>query len=220
MQDPRTPRRPLDPAVHGARPGSLRTVLDSITRWIPPIHREGYVFIAMFAAAAVVLFWIAEGLGWIALFLTLWCAAFFRDPVRQVPLDAGLVVSPADGLVSFVGPAVPAVELGLGSEPRMRVSVFMSVFDCHVNRAPVAGTIRRIVYTPGLFLNADLDKASEDNERNSLVIEATDGREFGGRVDVYLPKGVTPLVAPGQRTIAGETPIASSDAAPRQFRAV
>ena len=100
--------------------------------------------------------------------LTLWCAYFFRDPPRVTPVREGLVVSPADGRVSQVANAVPPPELGLGDTPLPRISIFMSVFDCHVNRSPVAGRIERIVYAPGKFLNADLDKASEDNERNAL----------------------------------------------------
>ncbi len=152
------------------------SIIDSIRKQIVPIHKEGYVFIAIFAVAALVLGWIFAPLGWIGLALTLWCAYFFRDPARLVPLDEGIVVSPADGTVASVGLFTPPPELGFGSEPLLRISVFMSVFDCHVNRAAVAGRIIKIVYRPGLFINADLDKASEDNERNSLVIEAANGR--------------------------------------------
>jgi phosphatidylserine decarboxylase len=117
-------------------------------------------------------------LGWLGVILTLWCAYFFRDPQRVTPLREGLVVSPADGVVCSVGHFVPPPELGLGHEPMMRVSVFMSVFDCHVNRAPVEGRITKIAYKPGLFVNADLDKASEDNERNGVVIDTPAG-QFG-----------------------------------------
>ena len=117
-------------------------------------------------------------LGWLGLIATLWCAYFFRDPARVTPVSDDLVIAPADGVVSFAGLAAPPPELGLGMAPMQRVSIFMSVFDCHVNRAPVAGPGGAIVYHPGLFLNADLDKASEDNERNSLVIDAPSGR-FG-----------------------------------------
>ncbi|MBV9702304.1 MAG: phosphatidylserine decarboxylase, partial [Methylobacteriaceae bacterium] len=128
--------------------------------------------------ATIVLDWLWAPLGWIAAFLTIWCAYFFRDPQRVTPWRDGLVISPADGVVSFVGNASPPPELGLGDRPLPRVSIFMSVFDCHVNRAPVAGRITKVAYKPGLFLNADLDKASEDNERNGLVIE-TDEAGFG-----------------------------------------
>jgi phosphatidylserine decarboxylase len=153
-------------------------ILDSLRRQLTPIHPEGYVFILAFAVGAMILHWIWEPLGWVGVILTLWCAYFFRDPVRVTPLRDGLVVSPADGVVCSVGSFVPPPELGLGQEPMMRVSVFMSVFDCHVNRSPVNGRITKIAYKPGLFVNADLDKASEDNERNGLVIETPSG-QFG-----------------------------------------
>ena len=151
----------------------------TITRNLAPIHPQGYPFVAGFLAATLVLFFIFPPLGWIGVMLTLWCASFFRDPMRVTPLEPGLAISPADGIVSYVGHRVPPAELGLGDEPMMRVSVFMSVFDCHINRAPVAGTVRRIVYTPGKFVNADLDKSSEDNERNGLIIAGADGAEIG-----------------------------------------
>jgi len=151
------------------------SVFDSIRRQIAPIHPEGYVFIAAFFVATVALDWLWSPLGWIGAILTLWCIYFFRDPPRVTPWRDGLVISPADGVVSFSGHAPPPAELGLGDRPMQRVSIFMSVFDCHVNRAPVAGRVTRVAYKPGLFLNADLDKASEDNERNGLVIEAPSG---------------------------------------------
>jgi len=154
------------------------SMLDSIRKQITPIHPEGYIFIALFAIVALVLHWLWEPLGWLGAFATLWCAYFFRDPPRVTPLQDGLVVSPADGIVCSIGSFMPPAELGLGAEPMQRVSVFMSVFDCHVNRAPVTGRISRIAYKPGLFLNADLDKASEDNERNGLIIDSGLGR-FG-----------------------------------------
>ena len=146
---------------------------------IKPIHKEGPKFIAMFAAATLVLTWLWSPLFWPGVVLTVWCYYFFRDPTRTVPMEEGLVVSPADGQVSLVGPAVPPAELGLGPEPRMRVSVFMSVFDCHVNRAPVAGEVTALAYRPGKFLSAELDKASEENERNGLVLTMKDGTRIG-----------------------------------------
>ena len=153
-------------------------VVNSIRRNLAPIHREGYLFVAGFFVATLILWWIWDPLGWIGLIATLWCAYFFRDPARVTPVGADLVIAPADGTVSFAGYAAPPPELGLGMGPLQRVSIFMSVFDCHVNRTPVEGRVERIVYHPGLFLNADLDKASEDNERNSIVIDAPSGR-FG-----------------------------------------
>jgi phosphatidylserine decarboxylase len=153
-------------------------MIDSIRRQLTPVHPEGYPFIAVFAVVTLIFAWLWQPLGWIGAILTLWCVYFFRDPIRQTPVDANIVVSPADGIVSSIGFFVPPPELGLGGEAMQRVSVFMSVFDCHVNRMPVAGRIAKIAYKAGLFLNADLDKASEDNERNSLIIETERGR-FG-----------------------------------------
>ena len=154
------------------------SIIESVRKSLAPIHSEGYIFIALFAIAAFFLNWISPSLGWPGFIATAWCAYFFRDPQRVTPLREGLVVSPADGVVCSLGFYLPPPELGLGAEPMQRVSVFMSVFDCHVNRAPIAGRITKIAYRPGLFLNADLDKASEDNERNGVVIEARQGR-FG-----------------------------------------
>ena len=146
---------------------------------IKPLHREGPRFVALFAVATLVLAWLWPPLFWLGLGLTVWCYYFFRDPARVVPMGAGLVVSPADGEVSLVEPAVPPAELGLGPAPRVRVSVFMSVCDCHVNRAPMAGTVAAIAYRPGKFLSADLDKASEANERNGIVLRHADGATLG-----------------------------------------
>ncbi|MCR9109969.1 phosphatidylserine decarboxylase [Marivita sp. XM-24bin2] len=147
-----------------------------IDTFIKPMHPEGRKFVAIFALVTLVLFAVADVLGWIGAGLTVWCYYFFRDPERVIPDAPGLVISPADGIVSLIEPAVPPRELGLPEEPLTRVSVFMSVFNCHVNRAPVAGKVEKIAYKPGKFLNASLDKASEDNERNSLVIRMEDDR--------------------------------------------
>src|SRR6202023_2670615 len=148
------------------------SMIGSIRSQLTPIHPEGYIFIAGFALATLVLGSFLGAVFWIGAIATAWCAYFFRDPVRLTPLDENLVISPADGVVSSVGYCAPPPELGLGAEPMQRVSIFMSVFDCHVNRAPVAGRVIKIAYRPGLFLNADLDKASEDNERNGVVIRS------------------------------------------------
>jgi phosphatidylserine decarboxylase len=146
--------------------------------FLKPMHPEGYKFVGIFAAITLVLFLIWEPLGWLGLGLTVWCYYFFRDPKRAVPQGAGLLVSPADGVISLIERAVPPEELGMGPKALVRVSVFMSVFNCHVNRAPVAGTIGAMAYRPGKFLNASLDKASSDNERNSLRIDLADGRQI------------------------------------------
>lgn len=149
-----------------------------LSTFLKPMHREGYRFVAVFAAATAVLFWLAEPLGWIGVCLTVWCYYFFRDPPRVTPLRDGLVISPADGVVSMIGPANPPEELGLGPAAMTRISVFMNVFNCHVNRLPIAGTIMKVAYRPGKFLNASLDKASVDNERNALAIRLPDGRDY------------------------------------------
>jgi phosphatidylserine decarboxylase len=150
----------------------------SIRDTLVPLHPEGYPFVGGFALATLALFWFWAPLGWVGLVATLWCAYFFRDPSRVTPIRADLVVAPADGVVCFVGAAPPPPDLGLGGLPMTKISIFMNVFDCHVNRSPVGGRVVRISYRPGLFVNADLDKASEDNERNGLVIESAAGR-FG-----------------------------------------
>ncbi|MGR3479722.1 phosphatidylserine decarboxylase [Salipiger marinus] len=146
--------------------------------FIKPMHPEGRKFVAIFAAISLVLFLIWDPLGWLGVGLTVWCYYFFRDPERVVPQRPGLLVSPADGIVSLIEPAVPPAELGMGPEARTRVSVFMSVFNCHVNRSPAAGELVKMAYRPGKFLNASLDKASEDNERHALRIRLEDGREI------------------------------------------
>ena len=146
--------------------------------FIKPMHREGVRFVAIFAVITVGLFFIAAVLGWIGLGLTIWCYYFFRDPKRVTPTRDGLIVSPADGVVSLIETAPPPPELGMSDQALTRVSVFMSVFNCHVNRAPIGGEISAIAYRPGKFFNASLDKASADNERNSLCIKMADGRKI------------------------------------------
>lgn len=143
-----------------------------------PINPAGWPFIAIFAAVALVLAFIAEPLGWIGVVLTLWCVYFFRDPDRITPVREGLVIAPADGRVSLIDEAVPPAELEMGDEALPRVCIFMNVFNVHVNRAPMDGTITKLAYRPGQFLNADLDKASELNERQSLLMKSTDGHDI------------------------------------------
>lgn len=144
-----------------------------------PMHKEGRKFVAIFAAIAIILGLIWQPLFWIGAGITVWCYYFFRDPVRLIPQQVGLVISPADGVVSLISDVVPPVELELGEAPLTRVSVFMNVFNCHVNRAPMAGKITQIAYHKGKFVNASLDKASEHNERNGLTIENTEGVRIG-----------------------------------------
>jgi len=146
------------------------------------LHPEGRPFLAAFAAATLILFalggWLGTLLGWVGVILTLWCAYFFRDPDRVTPVEEGLVISPADGVIQSVTDAPPPPELGMTDQPMRRVSVFMNVFDCHVNRSPVDGEIVLSAYRPGKFLNASLDKASVDNERRAIRLAASDGSEL------------------------------------------
>lgn len=207
-----------------------------------PIHREGWRFIAIFLVIALFLWWLWTPLLVVGLLLTAWCVYFFRDPERTTPTREGLVISPADGVVQMIEEVAPPAELAMGEEPRTRISVFMNVFNVHVNRIPVDGTIIRLAYRPGKFVNASLDKASVDNERQAVRMVSKGGQEiafvqiagliarrilctlsndqtvragerfgmirFGSRVDVFLPKGVEPMVCVGQTTIAGETVLA------------
>ena len=155
----------------------MNDLLATIRRTLVPIHKEGYPFILIGIVLTVLAGTFSQFFGWVFLILTLWVCYFFRDPERVTPVGDGLVVSPADGRVNLISTVLPPPELDLPPVPMTRVSVFMNVFDCHVNRVPVTGRIGQIHYTPGLFLNAELDKASEDNERNGMVMETLHGAE-------------------------------------------
>jgi len=180
------------------------SVLTSIREQLAPIHREGVPFVAGFALATVILFWLWAPLGWIAAVLTAWCIYFFRDPTRVTPVRDGIVVAPADGRINRIINAVPPADLGLGERPLPRVSIFMSVFDCHVNRMPVSGRIERIAYRRGAFINASLDKASEDNERNGLVIVAGDRRIGVVQIAGLVARRIVCFVREGTSLGAGE----------------
>ena len=180
------------------------SIINSVRSQLAPIHPQGYPFIGGFALASLILFFIWTPLGWIGTLATAWCAYFFRDPVRVTPLREGLVVSPADGRVSRVVNAVPPPELGLSERPLPRISIFMSVFDCHVNRSPMSGRIERMVYRAGKFINADLDKASEDNERNALIIATTRVRIGVVQIAGLVARRIVPFVREGQTVAAGE----------------
>jgi len=181
------------------------SVIDSIRKQLAPIHPEGYPFVGGFAFASIVLLWLWPPLGWLATLLTVWCAYFFRDPPRVTPVRDGIVVSPADGRVSQIVNAVPPKELELGERPLPRVSIFMSVFDCHINRSPVTGRIERIVYRPGKFLSADLDKASEDNERNAFVIAMPNGRRIAAvQIAGLVARRIVPFAREREAVAAGQ----------------
>jgi phosphatidylserine decarboxylase len=182
------------------------SIVASIRSQIVPVHPEGYPFIGAFALGSLFLLWLWPPLGWIGVFLTAWCVYFFRDPPRVTPLRDGLVIAPADGRISRIIHAMPPAELGLGDRPLPRVSIFMSVFDCHVNRSPVTGRIEKMAYRPGAFVNADLDKASDDNERNCFTISTTAGGAQVGVVQIagLIARRIVPFVKPGVGVAAGE----------------
>jgi phosphatidylserine decarboxylase len=181
------------------------SVISSIRSQLSPIHPQGYPFIGGFALVALVLLWLWPPLGWLAVVATLWCAYFFRDPPRVTPLREGILVAPADGRVSRVTDAVPPKELELGTRPLTRISIFMSVFNCHVNRSPLAGRIERIVYRAGAFVSADLDKASESNERNMFVIATSGGTRIGVvQIAGLVARRIVPFVREGETVAAGQ----------------
>ena len=180
------------------------SLVDTVKNAFVPVHKEGYPFIGAFGVVTLLLGLFSTNLFWIGLILTAWCAYFFRDPVRGTPADDRLVVSPADGVVSSVGPAVPPRELGLGSGEMTRISVFMNVFSCHVNRAPVRGKITRIEHRPGKFLNAELDKASQENERNGLVIDSPNGTVAAVQIAGLVARRIVCWAEPGGNIGIGE----------------
>ena len=181
-------------------------ILDSITGAFVPIHRDGHKFVFAAAIATLLLFLFVPTLGWIAAFLTAACAYFFRDPERVTPTRAGLIVSAADGKVAGVAESVrPPHELALGTDPVTRVSVFLSVLNVHIIRAPVGGRVIHSAYVPGAFLNAELDKASEDNERQAFVIETETGRKVGVvMIAGLVARRIVTFINDGASVVAGE----------------
>jgi phosphatidylserine decarboxylase len=171
-----------------------------------PILDDGWRFIAIFAGLAFI--GALTGLAWVfwpLLLLLLWSIYFFRDPPRGVPQDDGLLIAPADGLVQMVVEAVPPAELGLGDQPLTRVSIFLSVFDVHINRAPCAGTVEVVAYRPGKFLNAAADKASDENERSAIALRRADGTLIGCvQIAGWVARRIITYIKPGQQIAAGE----------------
>ncbi len=178
----------------------------SITSVLVPIHPEGRKFVAAFAGVTLLLFlFLPDFFGWIGVVLTLWCAYFFRDPERTTPVREGLVIAPADGRVSDIREMTPPPELDLDDTPRIRVSIFMNVFDVHVNRAPVDGRIVGLTYIPGKFLNAELDKASTDNERQAFTLELEDGTRIGVvQIAGLVARRIVRFVERDDRLLAGQ----------------
>ncbi len=172
---------------------------------IAPINRAGWPFIGLFACAtAVAAYWWTPA-AWLGGVLTLWCAYFFRDPARVTPRRDGLIISPADGVVQAIAPAPPPPEIGAGDAPRTRISIFMNVFDVHVNRAPVAARVAQLAYRPGKFFNASLDKASDFNERQAIRLAMSDGLELiVVQIAGLIARRIVCHLAPEQELSAGE----------------
>ncbi|MCW2244541.1 phosphatidylserine decarboxylase [Azospirillum fermentarium] len=173
---------------------------------IVPINRAGWPFIAAFAVVSLLLgLFVAQPLGWLGLVVTLWCVYFFRDPDRTVPARDGLLVSPADGRVTMITPAVPPVELGMGPQPRTRISIFLNVFNVHINRTPAAGEVLAVEYHKGKFLNAALDKASDENERMAVRQRMPNGQEIAYvQIAGLVARRIICHLKPGQRVRTGE----------------
>lgn len=180
-------------------------------KWrFPAVHPEGRKFglIAAVITGAFFLFgW--DVAGWVMVMVTIWVLTFFRDPIRATPQDDSLLVAPADGLVTLIQRVTPPREMagpqGLGDTPMIRVSIFMSVFDVHINRTPISGTIKNVIYISGKFLNADLDKASEDNERQHILVERADGLRIGfTQIAGLVARRIVPFVKPGDIVAAGQ----------------
>ncbi len=181
------------------------SLFDTISDSIAPIHADGYKFVAIGVAVSLLLFLLWPPLAWLAVLATAWVAYFFRDPARVTPLREGLVIAPAGGRIAAIERVRAPVELGLGDAERVRVSIFLSVFDVHINRVPVAGRIARSIYVPGSFLNAAVDKASEENERRGIVIAAADGLEIAVvQIAGLIARRIVTFVTEGDSVGVGE----------------
>lgn len=189
----------------------LTVALGGNVKWrFPSVHPEGVKFGLIAAAITALLFLVGwEIPGWLMVMVTIWVLAFFRDPVRAVPQDEHAIVAPADGLVTLIQRVPPPREMsgpdGLGDQPMIRVSIFMSVFDVHINRTPIGGTVKSVVYISGKFLNADLDKASEENERQHTLVEGANGVRVGfTQIAGLVARRIVPWVKPGDFVAAGQ----------------
>ena len=186
-------------------------VVTSTVKWrFPAVHPEGRKFVAIAAGLTLLLTWlVSHVLFWPLVGVTIWVATFFRDPIRTTPVGEGMIIAPADGLVTMIQRVPVPREMdggnGIADASRVRVSMFMSVFDVHINRSPVAGTIRQVVYISGKFLNADLDKASDENERQHFVVEDLDGVRIGfTQIAGLVARRIMGFVKPGDMVAAGQ----------------
>lgn len=185
-----------------SRPEQLDDVMSS---FLVPVHREGWKFIGIVLAVGFVLSWIWSTFWWLGVILAGFIAYFFRDPPRVTPVREGLIVSPGDGLVSAIRSIRPPMELGLGPEERIRVSIFLSVLDVHVNRAPVSGTVARASHIPGIFVNAAKADASEVNERRAMIIRTAMGTEIAVvQIAGLIARRIVPFVAEGDALTVGQ----------------
>ena len=193
------------PQSSGKKTEPSHSLLDTIMDSFVPIHADGQKFIAIGALATLVGFWLWQPLGWLLALVTIWIAYFFRDPPRVTPLRDGLVIAPADGKICAIEKVRPPAEMGLGEAERVRISIFLNVFDVHINRAPVSGTIKRSIYVPGAFVNAALDKASEDNERRSTIIATPAGDEIAVvQIAGWIARRIVTFVNEGQSIGMGQ----------------
>lgn len=183
----------------------IKNLLELLQKGIPPIHKEGHPFIFIFIIVTFLLGIVFEPLGWVGTVATLWCIYFFRDPARAIPDGNSFVVSPADGLVQKIEKAAPPAELGLGEGEVTRISIFLNVFDVHVNRIPISGEISELNYRPGKFLSANLDKASEENERQSVVVKTEDGRKVVFvQIAGLIARRIVCNLSEGQKVASGD----------------
>lgn len=180
-------------------------LLDTITSVFVPIHSEGHRFILLAGLVTLVLFILWTPLGWIGAILTIWCVYFFRDPPRVTPEGSDHVIAPADGKIVAVEKAAPPEDLEIGTDPLMRISIFMNVFNVHIQRAPAAGRITRVAYRPGAFFDASMDKASEDNERQSFLMTLDDGRQLVFvQIAGWVARRIVRWVEEGEAVTAGQ----------------
>lgn len=170
-----------------------------------PVHKDGWKFIGAFAVVSLLLSLISSELGWVGVLLTGWCVYFFRDPDRVTPLKEGAIISPADGVVCSIKETPPPKELEMGEGMWTKISIFLNVFDVHVNRIPLEGKIIKSIYHPGKFFNASLDKASEHNERQALVVKTSEGQSIiFVQIAGLIARRILCEVAEGQEVKAGE----------------
>lgn len=183
------------------RHGIIDTIMDSLA----PVNRDGHKFIAIAAGLALLFFLVWPPLAWVCVLAALYIAYFFRDPDRVTPLREGLIIAPADGRIAAIETVTPPGEMGLGPEPRVRISTFLSILDVHITRSPVSGRLVRSIYIPGAFLNAALDKASEENERRIMIIEKPDRTEIGVvQIAGLIARRIVPFVHEGDAVGVGE----------------